>query len=221
MAVTFIYNAGFFHLRWFEILKIAVLGSTKGTDLQAVIDALESGKLKGIEISFVLSDKKDAYILERAKKHKLNAIFLDPKGKKREEYDKEVDALLSKNNVQLILLIGYMKLMSDWFVNKWRNKVMNIHPSLLPMFAGGMDKNVHEEVLKHGCKVSGPTLIFIDEGADTGPVILQKAVDIEEGETVDSLKEKVQKAEQEIIIKGIELFRDNKLKVEGRIVRIK
>jgi len=197
-----------------------VLGSTRGSDLQAVIDSIESKKLKNVKISFVLSNKEDAYILERAKKHNLKAIFLDPKGKTREEYDKEVDKLLQEHKVELALLIGYMKLMSSWFVNKWLNKVMNIHPSLLPMFAGGMDKNVHEEVLKYGCKVSGCSLIFIDEGADTGPVVLQKAVNVEEGETVDSLKEKVQKAEQEIIIKGIELFRDKKLKVEGRIVHI-
>ncbi len=203
-----------------QIVKIAVLGSTKGTDLQAVIDAIESGKLKDVEISFVLSNKKDAYILERAKKHNLKAIFLDPKGKEKEEYDKEVDKLLKEHKVGLVLLIGYMKLMSNWFVDRWRNKVMNIHPSLLPMFAGGMDKGVHEAVLEYGCKVTGCSLIFIDEGADTGPVILQKAVNIDEGETIDSLKEKVQRAEQEIIIKGIGLFRDKKLKVEGRIVHI-
>lgn len=188
--------------------------------MQAVIDAIKFKKLKDVEISFVLSNKKDAYILERARKHNIKAIFLDPKGKEREEYDKEVDKLLQKNNVELVLLIGYMKIMPPWFVQKWLNKVMNIHPSLLPMFAGGMDKGVHEAVLEYGCKVTGCSLIFIDEGADTGPVILQKAVNIDEGETIDSLKEKVQKAEQEIIIKGIKLFRDKKLKVEGRIVHI-
>jgi len=97
---------------------------------------------------------------------------------------------------------------------------MNIHPSLLPKYAGGMDKNVHEEILKNKDKVTGCSLIFIDEGADTGPIILQKEVKVEENETVDTLKEKVQKAEQEIIIKGIELFRDGKIKMEGRIVHI-
>jgi phosphoribosylglycinamide formyltransferase-1 len=131
-----------------------------------------------------------------------------------------VDRLLTENRVNLVLLIGYMKLMSSWFVKKWRNKVMNIHPSLLPMFVGGMDKNVHEQVLEYGCKVTGCSLIFIDEGADTGPIILQKAVYIDEGETVDSLKQKVQIAEQEIIIKGIELFRDKKIEVVGRKVKL-
>jgi len=97
---------------------------------------------------------------------------------------------------------------------------MNIHPSLLPAFAGGMDKNVHKAVLDAGCKVTGCTLHFVDEGADTGPIILQKPVIIEETETVDSLKEKVQAAEQEVILKAINLFKDGKLKVEGKIVRI-
>jgi len=97
---------------------------------------------------------------------------------------------------------------------------MNIHPSLLPKYAGGMDKGVHETVLENGDNVTGASLIFIDEGADTGPIILQKEVSVDEGETIDSLKEKVQRAEQEIIIKGIELFRDGKLKVEGKKVYI-
>ncbi len=128
--------------------------------------------------------------------------------------------MLEEHDIELVLLIGYMKLMSSWFVQKWLNKVMNIHPSLLPKYAGGMDLNVHEEVLKNKDKVTGCSLIFIDEGADTGPVILQKEVKIGEGETIDSLKAKVQKAEQEIIIKGIELFRDKKIKVKGRVVHI-
>jgi len=190
-----------------------VLGSTRGTDLQAVIDAIESDQLKDVEISFVLSNKEDAYILERAKKHNLKAIFLDPKGKEREEYDKEVDKLLQEHNIELVLLIGYMKLMSSWFVQKWLNKVMNIHPSLLPKYAGGMDKGVHETVLENKDEVTGCSLIFIDEGADTGPIILQKEVKVEDEETVETLKEKVQKAEQEVIIKGIELYRDGKIKV--------
>ena len=109
-----------------------MLGSTKGTDLEAVIDAIQDGSLSNVKIAFVLSNKKDAYILERSRKAGIESIFLDPIGKKREDYDKEVDRLLEKHNVDLVILIGYMKLMSSWFVRKWRYKVMNIHPSLLP-----------------------------------------------------------------------------------------
>ncbi len=173
-----------------------------------------------MEISFVLSNKEDAFILERARKHSIKAIYLDPKGKDREEYDKEVDQLLQQHDIDLVLLIGYMKLMTSWFVQKWLNKVMNIHPSLLPKYAGGMDLNVHEEVIKNKDKVTGCSLIFIDEGADTGPIILQKEVTVEQDDTADTLKEKVQKAEQEIIIDGIKLYRDNRITVEGHKVRI-
>lgn len=201
------------------MINIAALGSTRGTDLQAVIDAIKKGELDA-KIAFVLSNKKDAFILDRARSNEIEAIFLDPTGKTREEYDEQIMTLLKENKIDLVLLIGYMKLMSNEFVNKWRNKVMNIHPSLLPAFAGGMDKNVHQAVLDRGCKVTGASLIFIDEGADTGPIILQKVVNVDDNDGVDILKEKVQKAEQEIIIKGIRLFSEGKLKVEGKRVKI-
>ncbi|MFC1704816.1 phosphoribosylglycinamide formyltransferase [Nanoarchaeota archaeon] len=196
------------------------MGSTKGTDLQPILDAIESGKLADVKISVVISNKKDAFILERAKKHNIDAVFVDGKDKSREDFDKEVDKLLEEKKADLVLLIGYMKIMSPAFVQKWLNKVMNIHPSLLPAFAGGMDLNVHEEVLKRGCKISGCTLIYIDEGADTGPIILQKVCEIDNDETADTLKAKVQKLEGEALIEGIERFRDSKLKVEGTIVKV-
>jgi len=201
-------------------MNIAVFGSTKGTDLQAIIDAIENKTLEGINISFVLSNKEDAFILKRAKKHNLKTIFFDPKGKKRDEFDEEVDKLLKENNVELVLLIGYMKLMSKGFVEKWGNKTMNIHPSLLPMFAGGMDLNVHKAVLDRGCKVSGCTLMFIDEGADTGPIIMQDVVKIEANDNIDSLKKKVQEKEQGLFLKAIPLFRDGKIKITGNKVFI-
>ena len=199
--------------------NIAILASTKGTDMQAIIDAIKSDKLDAT-IKFVLSNKPDNYALTRASNHDIKSIFLDPEGKTRKKYDKEISKLIEKHNVDLILLIGYMKLTSKWFVDKYRNKVMNIHPSLLPMFAGGMDLNVHEEVLKRGCKVTGCSLIFIDEGADTGPIILQKTVPVNYNDSPESLKKKVQEAEQDILLKGIKLFFDGKLKVEDNWVRI-
>jgi len=182
------------------MLHIGVLASTKATDMQAVIDAIISKKLNAV-ISVVISNKQDAYALKRAKNNNIKAVFLDSKGKQREEYDKEIS------------LIGYMRFLSPWFVNKYKNRIMNIHPSLLPKYAGGMDTNVHEEVLKNNEKVTGATLHFVDEGADTGPIIMQKEVRIEKNETVDSLKEKVQKAEQDIIIKAIDLYSRGKIKV--------
>ena len=201
------------------MVRLGILASTKGTDMQAIIDAIEGKKLDA-EIKVVISNKEDAFALERARKHNIKAIFLDPKGKEKEEYDKEIDKILQEEKVELVLLIGYMKLISPWFVKKYENRVMNIHPSLLPAFAGGMDLDVHEEVLKRGCKITGCSLIFIDEGADTGPIILQKGVNVKEDDTPETLKEKVQRAEQGILIKGIKLFAENKLKVEGKRVKI-
>ena len=200
------------------MLRLGILASTKGTDMQAVIDAINSKKLNAV-ISVVVSNKEDAYALERAKKHNIKSVFLDAKGKTREEYDKEISKILEQNKVELILLIGYMRFLSPWFVNKYKNKIMNIHPSLLPKYAGGMDKDVYAEVLKNNEKVTGATLHFVDEGADTGPIILQKEVKIEKNETVDTLKEKVQKAEQEIIVKAVDLYSKGKIKViENKVV---
>ena len=201
------------------MLRLGVLASTKATDLQAVIDAISSKKLNAV-ISVVVSNKKDAYALERARKNKIKAVFIGSKGKDGEQYDKETAKILDENKAQLILLIGYMRFLSPWFVNKYKNKIMNIHPSLLPKYAGGMDIDVHAEVLKNKEKITGATLHFADEGADTGPIIMQKEVNISKNETVDSLKDKVQKAEQEIIVKAIDLFEKKKIKIKGKRVRI-
>ncbi len=201
------------------MIKLGVLASTRATDMQAVIDAINAKKLNAV-ISVVVSNKPDAYALERAKNHHIKTGFVDPKGKTREEYDKEVSKVLDGHKVDLILLVGYMRILSPWFVSRYKNEIINIHPSLLPKYAGGMDLDVHAEVLRNKEKVTGATLHFVDEGADTGPIIMQKEVKIEINETVDSLKEKVQKAEQEIIIKSIDLYSKGKIKVENSKVMI-
>ena len=202
------------------MLRLGILASTKATDMQAIITAINYKQLNAV-ISVVISNKQDAYALERAKKHNIKAVFIDIKGKKREEYDKEIAKVLDENKAGLILLIGYMRILSPWFVNKYKNRIMNIHPSLLPKYAGGMDKDVHAEVLKNREKTTGATLHFVDESVDAGPIIMQKSVEISENETVGSLREKVQRAEQEIIIKAIDLFDKGKIKVKGRKVVIK
>ncbi|MBT6822662.1 phosphoribosylglycinamide formyltransferase [archaeon] len=199
--------------------NIAILASTRGTDMQAIIDAIESKELDA-KITVMISNKEDCYALERARTHNLKGVFVNPKLKTREEYDEEISKLLEENEVDLILLIGYMKLMSDWFVQKYRNRVMNIHPSLLPAFAGDMDVNVHEAVLERGCKYTGASLIFIDEGADTGPIILQKLIKVENDDNVDSLKDKVQIVEQELFLEAIPLYFEGSLIVEGKRVFI-
>jgi phosphoribosylglycinamide formyltransferase-1 len=202
------------------MLKIGVLASTRGTDLQAIMDGIKSGKLKDVDLSVVISNKSDAHALERAQKHGINTVFVDPAGKTRKEFDRKVAGILDENGVELIVLIGYMRYLSSWFVNRYKNRIMNVHPSLLPAFAGGMDLNVHKAVLDHGVKVTGCTIHFVDEDADTGPIILQKVVEIDENDDPETLKRKVQAAEMELYPKAIELFRDGKLKVEGRRVKI-
>lgn len=199
-------------------VNIGVLASTRGTDLQAIIDAIEDGELDA-KISCVISNNKDAYALERARKHGIEAIFVNPVREIKSDYEKEIMKELDKRNVELVLLIGYNKFLGPEFVERYRNRIMNIHPSLLPAFPG-WDRSVHQEVLDYGVKVSGCTLHFVTEDPDAGPIILQKPVVVEENDTVDSLKDKVQKAEQEVLLKAIKLFAEGKLVVEGRKVKI-
>lgn len=200
-------------------IKIAVLASTNATDMQGLIDAIGKKSLDA-KIVCLISNKDSCGAVERAKKHGIETIFIDSKGIEREEFDKKAAKELDKRNTDIVLLIGYMRFLSPWFIKHYENKIMNIHPSLLPAFAGGMDKSVHEEVLKRGCKITGCTLHFVDEGADTGPIIIQKCVKVDENETAETLKSKVQEKEVEAFIEGIKLFQKGKLKVKNGIVKI-
>ena len=200
------------------MLKIGVLVSGRGTNLQALIDAQEKGEL-GAQIAIVISDRKDAMALDRARNHRVPAAFIDPKGKKREDYDKEIMAELEKRGVGLVVLAGYMKLMSPGFVEAYRNRIINVHRSLLPAFPGGL-ADAHARALEHGAKVTGCTIHFVDEGEDTGPIILQKAVEIAEDETPDSLDAKILAEEHKLLPLAVKLFAENRLKIEGKRVKI-
>lgn len=202
------------------MINIGVLGSTKGSDLPAIVESIEKGELKGLaKIAVVISNRRDSGILKKANNFKIENFYINPDGIGREDYDKKISETLEKYNTHLIILMGYMKLFSNKFIEKYRNKIMNIHPSLLPSFPG-INKKVHQAVLDYGCKVSGCTLFFVDEGKDTGPIIMQKAVPVYYYDNVDSLKKRVQSAEQIIYSRGIKLFALNKLKVNGRKVII-
>ncbi len=181
------------------MLHLAVLGSTKGTDLETIIQAIEEKKLNA-NIEVVISNKADAYILERAQKHGLKAVFLDPTNMTREEYDTKILQELTNLKIDYILLIGYMRILSTKFVRAYPHKILNVHPSLLPAFAGGMNANVHQAVLAAGVKETGCTIHYVDEGVDSGEIILQKKCPIAPNETVESLKNKVQKLEGEAFI---------------------
>ncbi|HDN18244.1 MAG TPA: phosphoribosylglycinamide formyltransferase [Candidatus Bathyarchaeota archaeon] len=184
--------------------------------MQAIIDEIEKGKLNA-ELVCVVSDRRDAYALKRARKHGIEAIYLNPKGLSKEEYDRRLIQILDERDVDLVLLIGYKRFLTKLFIDRFRNRIMNIHPSLLPAFPG-WDLDVHKSVLDYGVKITGCTLHFVDENIDAGPIILQKAVPVYDDDTPESLKERVQKAEQEIILEGIRLFMKGKLRVVGRKV---
>ena len=190
------------------MIKLAVLGSTNGTDLQTILDSIASGELVG-EISVVLSNRKNAYILERAKNHNVPAFFLSHKEKSREEFDAEMTAILKEHAVDLVLLIGFMRILSTKFCQEWRNKLLNVHPSLLPKYAGGMDTNVHADVLKNGDAETGCTIHFVTDEVDRGPILIQKKCNIEPNETVDTLKTKVQQLEGIAFIEAIQLIQNN------------
>lgn len=187
---------------------IAVLASTNGTDLQAIIDEMKAGKMSGIELSVVVSNKQTSYALERAAAQGYKTVFIDPKGKSRAEYDLEVAKILTENQADLVCLIGYMRILSPEFVRQFPHKIINVHPALMPKFSGPgfFGANVHEEVLKAGETESGCTIHFVDEGVDTGKIIVQEKVSIEPNESVESLKNKVQALEKKLYPEVIRKF---------------
>jgi len=186
-------------------MKLAILGSTKGTDMEAIIDAIKDDILDA-SIEVVVSDSKDAFILERAKKHGIPAFFLDPKGKTREAFDNELIDLLRDFTPDVILLIGYMRILSAGFVRTFKDKIINVHPSLLPAFAGGMDLNVHQAVLDASVTETGCTVHLVDEGVDTGAILLQKKCSVSKNETAETLKQKVQQLEGEALVEVLRLY---------------
>ena len=177
-----------------QAIKVAILGSTRGSSLQAVIEAIEAGELNAVIVA-VISNRKKSGILERARNHGLPDYFIPAKGKERHEFDREVTLLLQETNAVLVLCIGYMRFLSAGFVQEWFGKVANVHPSLLPKHPGLMDLDVHQAVLDAKEKVSGCTVHLIDEGVDSGPILIQKTVSVAQDDTAETLKAKVQPLE--------------------------
>lgn len=197
------------------MIKIAVLASGNGTNLQAIIDSVNKGHIPA-EIALVLSDEEKAFALERAKKSGIETITLDKKDyKSREDFDKEAVKQLKKRGVELVVLAGFMRILSPYFIKEYRNRIINIHPALLPSFKGA---HGIKDALDHGVKVTGVTVHFVDENLDGGPIILQRTVEIKEGDTEEALLERVHKEEHKIYPEAIKLFAEGKIKVEGRKV---
>ena len=186
------------------MISLGVLGSTNGTDLQAILDAISGRKLNA-NVAVLISNRANAYILERARNHNVPAFFISHKKKTRKEFDTEMTTVLKKHNVDLVLLIGFMRILSAEFCREWQDRILNVHPSLLPKYTGGMDTNVHAEVLENGDKETGCTIHFVTEELDAGPILVQKSCRVETDETVQSLKAKVQALEGVAFIDAIQL----------------
>ena len=187
------------------MIRLGVLGSTKGTDLQAILDAIHNDVLDA-EVVVVVSNRENSYILERAGNHNIPNIFVPHKGKTRGEFDREITTTLLQHNADLVLLVGFMRILSTEFCRKWQDRILNVHPSLLPKYAGGMDTSVHEEVLRNGDVETGCTIHFVTEEVDTGPILIQKKCAVTRADTVASLKTKVQQLEGLAFIEAIEMI---------------
>ena len=195
------------------MLNIGVLVSGGGTNLQAIIDETLAGNING-KVKVVISNKENAYGLERARQNNINTVF--------ETDEDRIIEVLKEHNIDLVVLAGYLKIISPKFVNEFRNKIINIHPSLIPAFCGKgyYGQKVHQGVIDYGAKVTGATVHFVDEGADTGPIIMQETVVVKDDDDASSLAKRVLEIEHKILKKSISLFCENKLSIQGRRVFI-
>lgn len=183
-------------------LKLGILGSTRGTSMLALVEAIKRLNIQA-QIEIVLSDRKEALILERAKSQGIKGLFIDKAGLSRNAYDQRLSETLLQYEIDLVVLIGYMSILSPPFVAQWHHRIINVHPSLLPAFAGLMDRKVHEAVLASGSNESGCSVHYVTNEVDAGPVIVQKKCPVFPEDTVDTLKERVQAMEGEALALAI------------------
>ena len=187
-------------------MKLAVIGSTNGTDLVPIVDAISSGELLA-SVEVIISNNELSGILKKANAYGIEGHFICHKNKKRDVFDLEMSQILERKKIDLVLLIGFMRILSSEFVERWRGKIINVHPSLLPKYAGGMNNDVHESVLAAGDKESGCTIHLVTKDVDCGPILLQKSCPVYANDSVESLRERVQKLEGESFIEVINNWR--------------
>ncbi|MGB2660997.1 MAG: phosphoribosylglycinamide formyltransferase [Candidatus Omnitrophota bacterium] len=198
-------------------MNIAVFVSGNGTNLQALIDAEKSEGLAGAKIVLVVSDKTEAFAVKRAEKAGIETFVLEAKGfGSREEYDKKIMEKLRASKIELIVLAGFMRLLSDHFVDEYYGRILNVHPALLPSFKG---THGIKDAFDYGVKVTGVTVHFVNKELDAGPVILQSPVQIDEEDTLGTLEEKIHKIEHELYPEAVRLFAQGRLRIEGRKAR--
>lgn len=207
------------------MLKLGILVSGGGTNLQAIIDKIESGYLQDCAIAIVISSRAGAFALERAKKHGIPSVCISRKNyKTQDEYDEAMIKCLREYGVDLVVMAGFLSMAGKKFIDAYENRIINIHPSLIPSFCGKGFYGIipHQKALEYGVKVTGATVHFVDTEYDSGPIILQKAVYVREDDTPESLQQRVmQEAEWEILPEAIKLFAEGRLTIEGRKVRVK
>jgi phosphoribosylglycinamide formyltransferase-1 len=199
-------------------LVVAVLASGRGSNLQAILDAVAAGSCPA-RIAVVLSDRRDALALDRARMAGVEAVHVDPSAyPDRAAFDRAIVDVLEKHGVELVCLAGYLRLLSPGFVAAFRGRILNVHPTLLPAFPG---LHPHRQVLDHGAKLSGATIHFVDEGTDTGPIVLQAAVPVLDDDTESTLAARIHAEEHRLFPEAIRLFAERRLEIRGRRVRIR
>lgn len=199
------------------MLKLGVLASGRGSNFQAIIDQIESGKLAA-KVEILIVDNPNAYAIERAKRHQIPYLYINPKDypSKESYFEKIRDELISRE-VELVVLAGFMRIVRKPLLDTYRNRIINIHPALLPSFPG---LHGQRQAVEYGVRISGCTVHFVDEGVDTGPIIIQAAVPVHPDDTEETLSERILRMEHKILPEAIRLFAEGRLKVEGRKVKI-
>ncbi len=201
-----------------DLLKLGVLISGNGSNLQSIIDHIEDGSLKAA-IKIVISNNPDAFGITRAKKHGINIAVLDAKDfNSKEDFDSELIKIMKKNDVELVILAGFMRILTHGFLKVFSQRIMNIHPALLPSFPG---LHGQKQALEYGVKFSGCTVHFVDEGVDTGPIIIQSVVHVSDDDTEETLAARILKEEHRIYPQAIQFYAEGRLEIKDRKVKIK
>lgn len=196
-------------------MRVAVLASGRGSNFQSIIDASNENKLPNCKIELLIVNKKEAYAVERAKKHNIAYTIIESKNKKREDFDHQMLEVLTKKKIEIIVLAGFMRILSKPFITRYKNRIINIHPSLLPLYPGA---HAHRDVIQSGAKESGCTVHFVDEGIDTGPIIMQQAISIDKDDNEETLAAKILPLEHQIFPKALHLLTSKRLEInEGKV----
>ncbi len=198
-------------------MKVGIMASGRGSNFQALIDASQKGKMPDVELALLIVNKKDAYAIKRAEKNNIEYQVITSDDRTRSEFDQTVLKIMKDKKIEVVVLAGFMRLLTPEFIKTYQNKIINIHPSLLPLFPGA---HAHRDTINSGAKISGCTAHFVDEGVDTGPIIMQKTVELVESETEESLSEKILPHEHEILPKALQLLCSEKIVLHGREVEI-